>query len=73
MFINNKKYKEDYSPKPDSRAYYLYGSDLSIVVNINDLFIAEMVKNRDGNDVEDQSIIRYNSNLDYNTFDPIIK
>jgi len=68
-FISNKKFKEDYSPKKDSRAYYLYGSDLSKVTNINDLFIAEMVKNRDGNDVEDESIIRYKCNLDYNIFE----
>lgn len=71
-FINNKKYKEDYSPKKDSRAYYLYGSNLNVVTNINDLFIAEIVKNRDGNDVEDQSLIRYKCNLDYNIFEPLI-
>jgi len=71
-FIKNKKYTEDYSPKPSSRSYYLYGDDMSKMQDINNLFIVESVKNRDGNDVEDESIIRYKANLDYNLFKPII-
>lgn len=72
-FITNKKFKEDYSPKKDTRTYYLYGNDITLSANINDLFIVETVKNRDGSDVEDESIIRYSANLDYNIFIPIIQ
>ena len=72
-FITNKKYKEDYSPEKDSRSYYLYGNDISLSANINELFIVEIVKNRDGIDVEDESIIRYRANLDFNIFIPIIQ
>jgi len=72
-FITNKKYKEDYSPEKDSRSYYLYGNDISLSANINELFIVEIVKNRDGSDIEDDSIIRYRANLDFNIFIPIIQ
>jgi hypothetical protein len=29
------------------------------------------VKNRDGSDIDDSNIIRYNANLDYNIFIPM--
>ena len=71
-FINQRKYTEDYSPQKNSRSYYLYGGDLSVSRHINNLFIVESVKNRDGSDIEDESIIRYNANLDHNIFTPIL-
>jgi len=70
-FLNNKKYKEDYRPKPTSRTFYLYGNDIKRSQFIQNLFIAESIKNRDGSDVDDQNIIRYNTNLDYNHFTPM--
>jgi len=70
-FINSKKYKEDFSPKKDSRSYYLYGNNTTLCKDINSLFIVECVKNRDGSDMDEQNIIRYISNLDYNIFNPV--
>jgi replicative DNA helicase len=70
-FLNHKKYKEDFKPQPSSRTYYLYGNDISRSKFIQNLFIAESVKNRDGSDVDDQNIIRYNTNLDFNLFTPM--
>jgi replicative DNA helicase len=70
-FLNHKKYKEDFKPQPSSRTYYLYGNDISRSKFIQNLFIAESIKNRDGSDVDDQNIIRYNTNLDYNLFTPM--
>ena len=70
-FINTKKYNEDFSPQNNSRSYYLYGNNMELSKNINSLFIVESVKNRDGSDIEDQSIIRYDANLDYNIFKPL--
>lgn len=72
-FIEKKKYLEDYSPKKNSRSYYLYGDDMTLMADINSLFIVESVKNRDGSDIDDESIIRYHANLDYNIFKPIIQ
>jgi hypothetical protein len=70
-FLNHKKFKEDYKPQPSSRTFYLYGNDISRAQFIQNLFIAECVKNRDGSDIDDQNIIRYNANLDYNIFTPM--
>lgn len=70
-FLNHKKFKEDYKPQPSSRTFYLYGNDISRSKYIQSLFIAESIKNRDGSDVDDQNIIRYNANLDYNIFIPM--
>jgi replicative DNA helicase len=70
-FLNHKKYIEDYKPKPNSRTFYLYGDDISRAKFIQSLFIAESVKNRDGSDVDDQNIIRYNADLDHNIFIPL--
>lgn len=72
-FLNNKKYKEDFTPKQTTRTYYLYGNDMSLSLKLQNLFIVEAIKNRDGQDTDDQNIIRYICNLDYNTFEPIIK
>lgn len=70
-FLNHKKFKEDYKPQPSSRTFYLYGDDISRAKYIQSLFIVESIKNRDGSDIDDQNIIRYNSNLDYNIFIPM--
>jgi hypothetical protein len=70
-FLNHKKFKEDFKPQPSSRTFYLYGNDISRSKFIQNLFIAESIKNRDGSDVDDQNIIRYNTNLDYNHFTPM--
>ncbi len=72
-FIVNKKWTEDYSPKQNSRSYYLYGNNLNLMSHINELFIVESAKNRDGDDADDNNIIRYKANLGYNTFEPIIE
>jgi replicative DNA helicase len=70
-FLNHKKFKEDYKPQPSTRTFYLYGNDISRAKYIQELFIAECVKNRDGSDVDDQSIIRYKADLDHNIFIPM--
>jgi hypothetical protein len=69
-FIRTKKYKEDFSPPPDGRTNYLYGGNFQLCENISSLFLAECVKNRDGRE-EDNNILRYIVNLDYNHFNPI--
>lgn len=72
-FINQKKYNSTYGNKNvDSREYYLYGD---IPFNqrkelIKTLFIMEIVKNRDGNDL-DERLIRYKCDLNYNEFIPL--
>jgi replicative DNA helicase len=71
-FIINKKYKEDFKPKNDSRTFYLYGNNLELTASIQSLFIVESIKNRDGKDDEETNIMRYMANLDYNIFKPII-
>jgi len=70
-FIVNKKYKEDFKPKQTTRTYYLYGNDIKLSLKLQHLFIVEAVKNRDGQDSDDTNIIRYEANLDYNTFEII--
>jgi replicative DNA helicase len=70
-FLNGKKYKEDFKPKQTSRTFYLYGDDMSRAKYINELFILETVKNRDGSDAHDQNIIRYLTDLGHNIFNPI--
>ena len=72
-YIIAKKFKENYKPKPSTRTFYLYGNDMKLCKDINEIFIAEAIKNRDGADIEDQNIIRYKANLDYNIFEPLIE
>jgi hypothetical protein len=72
-YILAKKYKENFKPKPSSRTYYLYGDRMELCTKINDIFIAEAIKNRDGADIEDYNIIRYDANLDYTIFKPLIQ
>ena len=70
-YITTKKFKENFKPKPTTRTYYLYGDNMKLCSDINEIFIAEAIKNRDGADIEDQNIIRYRANLDYNIFEPL--
>ena len=70
-YIMNKKYKENFKPKPNSRTFYLYGDDMKMCERINEIFIAEAIKNRDGEDIEDNNIIRYSADLNHNIFKPL--
>lgn len=70
-FITNKKYVEDYKPQATGRTYYLYGNDLTRAKYIQNLFIAESIKNRDGSNTDDNNIIRYMADLDHNIFKPL--
>ena len=71
-FLNKKMFNENYKPEIDSRAHYLYGGNMKLSIQLKEIFIAEIIKNRDGGNNEDHNIIRYNANLDYNIFKPLI-
>jgi hypothetical protein len=66
-------YLEDYSPVKDSRSWYLYGNNMQLAKSISELFIVEVVKNRDGGSDEDDDFLRYLADLSYNEFKPIIQ
>jgi len=70
-FITKKMYNESYSPENNSRTHYLYGDNLRLALKLKNIFIAEIVKNRDGDDDEDHNILRYESHLGYNSFKPL--
>lgn len=71
-FLEKKMYLEDYSPVKDSRSWYLYGNNMQLAKSISELFIVEVVKNRDGGSDEDDDFLRYLADLSYNEFKPII-
>ena len=71
-FLNKKMFNENYKPESNSRTFYLYGDNLKLSMQLKNIFIAEIIKNRDGADDEDFNIIRYDANLDYNIFKPLI-
>ena len=71
-FITKKMFNESYSPENNSRTHYLYGDNLKLALKLKHIFIAEIAKNRDGEDDEDHNIMRYESDLGYNIFKPLI-
>ena len=47
------------------------GDNLRLALKMKNIFIAEIVKNRDGEDDEEHNIMRYEADLGYNIFEPL--
>jgi replicative DNA helicase len=71
-FLRRKMWNEDFSPQKNTRTYYLYGNDLSLISYFPNLFIAEIVKNRDAEDDDEFNILRYKTELGFNIYEPLI-
>jgi len=72
-FILKKMYNESYSISVDSaRSRYLYGNNPNLNNQIDDLFIVDCVKNRDDDNLGDNAVFRFITDLGYNLFKEII-
>lgn len=72
IFIVKKMYNENYLSSIHSpRSMYLYGKNPNLRFHIDDLFIVETIKNRDDDNINDNTIFRYIVDLGYNTFKEI--
>jgi replicative DNA helicase len=72
QFLKKGKYNESFAPEKSSKSYFLYGGKPELKSKIEDLFIVEAVKNRDGGTTDDQVIFRYFGNLNHNIFTEIL-
>lgn len=71
-FIVRKMYQESYIADAESRrSKYLYGNDKKLRGLIDNLFIAESIKNRDDDNIEDKAIFRFIVDLGYNIFEEV--
>ena len=70
-FLKKNKYNEGFAPEKSSKSYYLYGGNVDLKSKIEELFIVEAVKNRDGGTADEQVIFRYFGDLSYNSFKEI--
>ena len=61
-------YNEDFTPDKTTRTFYLYGDDKRLQSQLDNLFIAESIKNRDGANTDEQVLFRYIVDLDTNRF-----
>lgn len=71
QFLKKGKYNESFAPEKSSKSYYLYGDNPELKNKIEELFIVEAVKNRDGGTTDEQIIFRYFGNLNHNIFTEI--
>jgi len=71
QFLKKGKYNESFAPEKSSKSFYLYGGNPKLKDKIEELFIVEAVKNRDGGTTDDQVIFRYFGDLNYNIFTEI--
>jgi replicative DNA helicase len=67
-YLKNQMFNEDFSPDKTTRTFYLYGDNSILKSHLDELFIAESIKNRDGSNSEEQVIFRYIADLDTNRF-----
>ena len=71
-FIVKKMFNESYVTSDSSpRAIYLYGKNKNLRNHIDDLFIAECMKNRDDDNLSENAIFRFVVDLGYNLFTEI--
>lgn len=73
IFIIKRMFNETYvmSENNSSRSLYLYGRNKNLKHHIRDLFIVESVKNRDDDNLDENSLFRFECDLGYNTFKEI--
>lgn len=70
-FLSKKMYNETFVQAlgiNSTRSKYLYGNDKNLRHHIDDLFIIESIKNRDDENIDEKSLIRYEVDLGYNLF-----
>jgi len=72
QFLKKGKYNEGFAPEKSSKSFYLYGGKPELKSKIEELFIVEAVKNRDGGTTDEQVIFRYIGDLSYNIFTEIL-
>jgi RecA-family ATPase len=71
-FIIRHMYNETYVTSGEGkRGRYLYGKNTKLRGLIDNLFIAENIKNRDDNNIDDKAIFRFIVDLGYNIFEEV--
>ena len=71
-FVVKRMFNENYTNNFNSpRSQYLYGKNHKLKNHIDDLFIVESIKNRDDENINDNTVFRYIVDLGYNTFTEI--
>ena len=71
-FIVKKMFNESYITSDTSpRAIYLYGKNKNLRNHIDDLFIVESMKSRDGDNTGENAIFRFIVDLGYNLFNEV--
>jgi len=71
-FIIRKKFNENYIASMNSlRSQYLYGKNHNLKFHIDELFIVESIKNRDDDNMNDNTVFRFIVDLGYNIFKEI--
>jgi len=69
VFIVKRMFNQNWISNVNSpRSQYLYGNNPNLKHHIDDLFIVESIKNRDDDNLGDNTIFRYICDLGYNTF-----
>lgn len=69
MFIMRKEYNANYvSDTNNPRSLYLYGKHPNLKHHIDNLFILESGKNRDGDNLDENALFRFICDLGYNIF-----
>ncbi len=72
VFIVRRMFNESYIASIKSpRSVYLYGRNPNLRNHIDDLFIVESVKNRDDDNINDNTLFRFIVDLGYNIFKEI--
>ena len=72
IFIVKRKFNENYVTSDNSpRSVYLYGKNKELRYHIDDLFIVESIKNRDDDNLNENAIFRFITDLGYNIFKEI--
>ena len=72
IFIIKRKFNENYTTSDNSpRSVYLYGRNKELRHHIDNLFIVESIKNRDDDNLNENAIFRFITDLGYNLFKEI--
>jgi len=72
IFIIKRMFNQNWVNNSNSpRSQYLYGNNLNLKYHIDDLFIVEAIKNRDDDNLGDNTIFRFICDLGYCSFKEI--
>lgn len=72
MFIVRKEFNSTYISSTNSpRSMYLYGNNPNLKNHVDNLFIAESIKNRDDDNSTENAIFRFIVDLGYNLFNEV--